>query len=41
MRKLLSEDVENRRRELVFLDALIDYLSNRDDEKDPSPEFRK
>ena len=41
--KLLKQkkNVENRDRELAFLNALIHYLENRDDLKDPSPEFRK
>ena len=37
----LEQDIENRNRELEVLNVLIKYLSNRDDEKDPSPEFKK
>ncbi len=37
----LREDLENRDREFAMLKAVEDYLSKRDDEKDPSPEFRQ
>ena len=36
-----KKNVENRDRELAFLNALIHYLENRDDLEDPNPEFRK
>ena len=39
--KKLREDLDNRDREFGVLKAVIDYLSKRDDEKDPSPEFKK
>ena len=35
----LRGDLENRDREFAVLKAVENYLSNRDDEKDPSPEF--
>ena len=41
MRNGLLKDVENRDRELAFLNALIHYLENRDDLEEPSPEFRE
>ena len=37
----LTEDLENRDREFEVLNSVIGYLENRDDEEDPSPEFRK
>ena len=37
----LQEDLDNRNREFAVLNTVIDYLSDRDDEKDPSPEFKK
>ena len=37
----LGEDLANHDREFAVLNTLIDYLSNRDDEKDPSPDFKK
>ena len=37
----LEEDVQNRKNELRFFDALIAYLRNRDDVNDPNPEFRQ
>ena len=38
---LEEQDFENRKRELNVLNALVDYLSNRDDNKDPNPGFKK
>ena len=37
----LTEDLEIRDREFEVLNSVIDYLENRDDEEDPSPEFRR
>ena len=37
----LTEDLENRDREFDVLNSVIDYLVNRDDEEDSSPEFRR
>lgn len=41
-KSLLEMDLENRDRELKVLKTLIEYLSNRQDDKaDPNPEFKK
>ena len=34
-------DLANREQELAVLDAVIDQMSNRTDEDDPNPDFRK
>ena len=35
------KDLANREKELAVLDAVIDQMSNRTDEDDPSPDYRK